>query len=116
MNDAIFFSFFSIFLFPMLQAQKVGVDDDYYLDFPVSFSCPWRTPNISKASDDDGDDDYYGNSVPAQYPGFVFYYVWMFFITAGPLLFFLVNNKLYPIGESKPFVPECKFSETFINF
>lgn len=93
--------------FPQSSSRDVGVDDDYYLNFPVSFSCPWPLPNVTKAADD-GTDDYYGASVPRDYPAFIFFYAWMIFITVAPLFYFLYNNKLAPNGEVKPFLPEGK--------
>lgn len=86
--------------------SKVGVDDDYYLDYPVSFSCPWPVPATPLPVDDAVDDDYYGAKLATDYPAFVFFYTWMCFVTVFPLLFFAYNNKIAPIGKVKPFIPE----------
>jgi hypothetical protein len=92
--------------------QKVGVDDDYYLNADVSFSCPLPIANVTSYSNvtDDGavDDDYYGATLPADYPAFVFFYVWMIFMTLGPLSYFAYNNRVAPIGQMRPFTPESK--------
>jgi hypothetical protein len=95
-----------VFTISSITAQKVGVDDDYYLNYPVSFSCPWPTPNVTQSTDDAADDDYYGTVLSAEYPAFVFFYSWMSFITVVPLLYFAFNNKISPVGEVKPFLPE----------
>lgn len=90
-----------------------GVDDDYYLNADVSFSCPLPVANVTSSynvtDDGGGDDDYYGATLPADYPAFVFFYTWMCFITVFPLLYFAYNNRFAPIGEVKPFIPESKY-------
>lgn len=60
----------------------------------------------SSVGDDAADDDYYGEALPNDYPAFVFFYSWMCFVTVIPLLYFAYNNKIAPIGEVKPFLPE----------
>ena len=97
-------------------AQEIGVNDDYYLNYPVSFSCP--LPDYSELSDYNASnsnssyyysgDDYYGATLPAKYPAFVFFYVWMIFMTLFPLFYFAYNNKIAPIGQLKPFIPESE--------
>jgi hypothetical protein len=100
----------------------VGVNDDYYLNIPVTYSCPYQytddayynlTTNstATNSTDDYATDDYYGALLPADYPAFTFFYCWMCVITVFPLLYFAYNNKIAPIGEVKPFVPESKCSE-----
>lgn len=96
-------------------AGDVGVNDDYYLDAQVSFSCPLPAAVVSYNLTDDSNstyyyagDDYYGAKVGASYPGFVFFYTWMCFVTVFPLLFFAYNNRFAPIGEVKAFIPESK--------
>lgn len=92
----------------------VGVNDDYYLNAPVSFECPLVLPTTDdtlagNVTDDGGaGDDYLGSKLPPDYPAFTFFYCWMTVFTALPLLYFAYNNRLSPVGEVKPFVPEGK--------
>lgn len=114
--------FIIAFSFPSFTlADKIGVDDDYQLEAPVDFSCPWAINPASINRTDDGggsgDDDYYGSGpVSANYSGFVFFYVWMVYITLAPLAYFAYNNKINPIGDVKPFTPESKRQNTFFPF
>lgn len=90
----------------------VGVNDDYFLNAPVSFECPLVLPTTDdlfagNATDDAGD-DYLGAKLAPDYPAFTFFYCWMTVFTALPLLYFAYNNRLSPVGEVKPFVPEGK--------
>lgn len=92
----------------------VGVNDDYYLNAPVSFECPLVLPTTDdifagNATDDGGaGDDYLGAKLAPDYPAFTFFYCWMTVFTALPLLYFAYNNRFAPVGEVKPFVPEGK--------
>jgi hypothetical protein len=104
----------------------VGVNDDL-LNAQVSFSCPLPTTDdyasaaaaansTGNSTAVDGGDDYYGDTLPATYPAFVFFYSWMCVITIFPLLFFAYNNKIAPVGQVKPFLPEGKRFFFFIFF
>jgi hypothetical protein len=90
------------------------VDDDYYLDIPVTFTCPYTSDDdvnmAANVTDDGAVDDYYGAKVKPDYAAFSFFYAWMCFITVVPLFYFAYNNKIAPNGEAKNFVPESKFS------
>lgn len=99
---------------------KVGVDDDYYLNIPVTYTCPYQitddtygfnvtTNSTATNTTDVYTDDYYGALLPSDYPAFTFFYCWMCVITVFPLLYFAYNNKIAPVGEVKPFVPESKY-------
>jgi hypothetical protein len=61
------------------------------------------------ADGDDVDDDYYGEIVASDYPGFIFFYCWMAGITLLAFLYFAYNNKISPVGEVKPFIPEGSY-------
>lgn len=37
--------------------------------------------------------------VPSDFPGFIFFYVWMGWITSSALLYFFYNNKISPEGN-----------------
>lgn len=104
-----FVSITACILLPLSDAGSRSVDDDYYLNADVSFSCPLPpTPTYNVTDDGGGDDDYYGATLPGDYPAFTFFYVWMCCITVFPLLYFAYNNRFSPIGQVKPFTPESK--------
>jgi hypothetical protein len=97
--------------FAEVQLSDVGVNDDYYLNAHVSFSCPAPPayavlPSENSTASAAGDDDYYGAALQPSYAGFVFFYTWMCVFTVFPLLYFAFNNKIKPVGEVKPFLPE----------
>jgi hypothetical protein len=98
--------------FAEVQLSDVGVNDDYFLNAHVSFSCPAPPAYALLPSDDNstasavGDDDYYGAALQPSYAGFVFFYTWMCVFTVFPLLYFAFNNKIKPVGEVKAFLPE----------
>jgi hypothetical protein len=72
------------------------------------FQVEYDNMDVADGEDDSGD-DYYGEKLAPEYPAFVFFYVWMGFMTVAPLLYFAYNNRFNPIGDVLPFVPESKF-------
>ena len=95
---------FSLFLSSVL--GDVGVNDDFYLNIDSTFTCPY--PPVTPPSSAD-DDSASADNLGVDYPAFVFFYVWMCFMTVAPLLFFAYNHRIQPQGEVKPFTPESKF-------
>jgi hypothetical protein len=93
---------------------QVGVNDDTELSYDVNYACPYTmaasTPVANATYYDDGATDDYGPAVPANYPGFVFFYTWMCCISVFSFMYFAYNQRFAKIGEQKPFLPESKLT------